>query len=270
MITLCKTCGTSYDVSSEPVEQCSICEDERQYVPVSGQQWVDLEAVVSTHSNKWQQHEQNLFSLKTVPKFAINQRAFLLRTPQGNVLWDCIANLDPATKTLITALGGISAIAISHPHYYTTMQDWAAAFNAPVYLHASDSKWVMRESPAIHFWDSEALDLLPSVRLLRLGGHFAGGTVLHWDDGEGVLLAGDILQVTPGADAVSFMWSYPNMLPLAAEVVVGMTERLRDVKYNRLYGAFEGQNMTARASEIVMHSSKKYISCLKCSAVVKL
>jgi hypothetical protein len=39
--------------------------------------------------------------------FAINQRALLLRTPHGNILWDCIANLDPATQTLITALGGL-------------------------------------------------------------------------------------------------------------------------------------------------------------------
>jgi hypothetical protein len=70
------------------------------------------------------------------------------------------------------------------------MQEWAAAFDAPVYLHASDSEWVMRDSPAIHFWEGDALEIVPSVTLLRLGGHFAGGTVLHWQEGEGVLLAG--------------------------------------------------------------------------------
>ncbi|MEX0579274.1 MBL fold metallo-hydrolase, partial [Enterobacter cloacae subsp. cloacae] len=168
--------------------------------------------------------------------FAINQRALLLRTPHGNILWDCIANLDPATKTLITALGGISAIAISHPHYYTTMQTWAAVFNAPVYLHASDREWIMRGSPAIQFWEGDALELFPSVTLLRLGGHFAGGTVLHWQEGEGVLLAGDILQVTPGKDAVSFMWSYPNMLPLPARTVERITGLLEGKKFARLYG----------------------------------
>lgn len=119
MMTLCKTCGTAYDTTPET---CPICEDERQYVPHSGQAWIDFATVTSTHSNKWQQLEPQLLSIKTVPAFAINQRALLLRTPHGNILWDCIANLDPATKTLITALGGISAIAISHPHYYTTMQ----------------------------------------------------------------------------------------------------------------------------------------------------
>lgn len=146
--------------------------------------WTDLDTVTATHSNKWQQLEPRLFGIKTVPAFAINQRALFLQTPHGNILWDCIANLDPATKALVTALGGISAIAISHPHYYTTMQEWAAAFDAPVYLHASDKEWVMRDSPAIHFWE-DALDIFPSVTLLRLGGHFAGGTVLHWQEGVG-------------------------------------------------------------------------------------
>jgi len=263
MIILCKTCGTSYDDSSATVDQCKICEDERQYVPVSGQEWVAFNALTTAHSNKWQQLEPHLLSVKTVPKFAINQRAFLLRTPHGNVLWDCIANLDEVTKTLIAALGGVSAIAISHPHYYTTMQDWAAAFDAPVYLHASDREWVMRDSSALHFWEGDFLEILPSVRLLRLGGHFAGGTVLLWDEGDGVLLAGDVLQVTPGADSVSFMWSYPNMLPLSRAVVEAIGRRLSNVHFDRLYGAFEGQNISANAHEIVMHSSQKYISCLK-------
>lgn len=260
MITLCKTCGTSYDAQPE---RCPICEDERQYVPASGQAWIEHETVTATHANKWQQLEPQLYSIKTVPSFAINQRALLLRTPHGNILWDCIANLDPATHAIITALGGLRAIAISHPHYYTTMQEWAAAFDAPVYLHASDREWVMRASPAIVYWEGDALEIVPSVTLLRLGGHFAGGTVLHWQEGEGVLLAGDILQVTPGKDAVSFMWSYPNMLPLPARKVEEVTRRLVGKSFARLYGAFEGQNIPANADAIVQRSGQKYIACLK-------
>ncbi|WP_368541072.1 MBL fold metallo-hydrolase [Enterobacter soli] len=260
MITLCKTCGTSYD--HQP-DRCPICEDERQYVPHTGQAWTSLDAVTSAHSNKWQQLEPQLLSIKSVPAFAINQRALLLLTPQGNILWDCIPNLDPATRALITALGGLRAIAISHPHYYSTMQDWAAAFDATIYLHASDREWVMRDSPAIHFWQGDALEIMPSVTLLRLSGHFAGGTVLHWQNGEGVLLAGDILQVTPGKDAVSFMWSYPNMLPLPARSVERVTGLLEGKRFARLYGAFEGQNIPARADEIVQRSGQKYIACLR-------
>lgn len=263
MTILCKTCGTSYDDAQGAIAHCKICEDERQYVPVTGQSWIDPAALHATHANKWQQHERWLLSIQTVPRFAINQRAFLLRTPQGNVLWDCIANLDPATQTLVTALGGLSAIAISHPHYYSTMQDWAAAFDAPIYLHADDRQWIMRDSPSIRLWEGDVHKLLPTVTLLRLGGHFAGGSIMHIDDGEGIILAGDILQVTPGADAVSFMWSYPNMLPLPASAVIHIMHALQDVRFDRLYGAFEGQNIKSNARQIVVRSVQKYLACLR-------
>lgn len=263
MITLCKACGTSYQVTDRSPEQCRICDDERQYVPVQGQAWLELNALVASHTNKWQQHDSALFSIKTVPNFAINQRAFLLRTPEGNILWDCIANLDEATKSLIAALGGIKAIALSHPHYYTTMQDWADEFDAPVYLHARDREWIMRDNPHIQLWEGDSMQLTSEVTLLRLGGHFAGGTVLHCSRGDGIVLAGDIVQVTPGADAVSFMWSYPNMLPLPANTVSDITHRLNEVQFAKLYGAFEGQDITANAGDIVQRSGEKYIACLK-------
>lgn len=263
MIALCKTCGTSYGAARAYPEHCPICEDERQYVPPAGQSWVDFDALRASHANVWKQHDSALLSLRTVPRFAIDQRAFLLRAPEGNILWDCIANLDEATKTLITALGGISAIAISHPHYYTTVHDWAEAFDAPVYLHASDRQWVMRDSPHITFWEGDALALADDIKVMRLGGHFAGGSVLHWARDGGIVLSGDIVQVTPGADAVSFMWSYPNMLPLPAGAVADITRRLGTVTFNRLYGAFEGKDITHNADEIVRRSGEKYISCLR-------
>lgn len=262
MITLCKACGTSFETTDSSPAQCKICEDERQFVPVTGQAWIGVDRLNASHSNKWQQHEPYLLSLKTVPNFAINQRAFILRTPEGNILWDCIANLDDATKTLIAALGGLKAIAISHPHYYTTMQDWAAEFDAPIYLHASDREWIMRDSPWITLWEGDTLTLATDVSIIRLGGHFPGGSVLHWAQGGGMLLAGDILQVTPGADAVSFMWSYPNMLPLPAATIEDIMRRLSAVRFSKLYGAFEGQNITENADDIVRRSGEKYIACL--------
>jgi len=262
MIVLCKACGTSYEITGSQPEHCNICEDERQYVPVTGQQWVSSDTLFASHTNKWKQHDADLLSVQTVPAFAINQRAFILRTPEGNILWDCIATLDEATKTLIASLGGLRAIAISHPHYYTTMQDWAAEFDAPVYLHASDRQWIMRDSPRITLWEGDTLKLASDVNLIRLGGHFAGGSVLHWARNEGILLSGDILQVTPGADAVSFMWSYPNMLPLSAATVGDIMRRLRDVKFAKLYGAFAGKEILDSADDIVRRSGEKYIACL--------
>lgn len=83
------------------------------------------------------------------------------------------------------------------------MQDWAEEFNAPMYLHASDSEWVMRDSPWITFWEGDTLELTRDVNVIRLGGDFAGGCVLHWARDEGVVLSGDIVQaksIFPASD----------------------------------------------------------------------
>ena len=137
-IFFCVACGTSYPEAERPPERCPICSEERQYVPRGGQAWISREALAAGHRNAWARHEPGLMSVQTVPAFAINQRAFLLRTPAGNVLWDCLALLDGATEELVRGLGGIAAVAVSHPHYYTAAADWAAAFGAAVHLHAAD------------------------------------------------------------------------------------------------------------------------------------
>ena len=160
-----------------------ICEDERQYVPRAGQAWTTPAELSACHLNTWRRLEPDMFEIHTQPDFAIGQRALLARTPAGNVLWDCIALLDNATVDLIKGLGGLAGIAISHPHYYTTCQDWAAAFACPVHLHAADRDWVMRSDPAIRFWHDDKLPLCPGVTLIRLGGHFPGATVMHWTTG---------------------------------------------------------------------------------------
>src|ERR1700744_6352278 len=119
------------------------------------------------------------------------------------------------------------------------MQDWARAFGCPVHLHAADAAWVMRPDPAIRPWKGDTLDILPGVTLLRLGGHFAGGTVLHWADGadrRGALLSGDIVQVAGDLHAGSFLCSYPSMVRLAAASVIRIAAPLAPWRFERIYG----------------------------------
>ena len=139
---LCTACGTQYPPSPTVPAKCIICEDERQYVPPTGQGWTTLTALAARSFNSYRQHEPGVIGIGTQPHFAIGQRALLIRTADGNILWDCIAMLDEATVTVVKALGGLKAIAISHPHFYTTMVDWSRAFGAvPIHLHAADRDW---------------------------------------------------------------------------------------------------------------------------------
>ncbi|HPV08657.1 MAG TPA: hypothetical protein PLD57_16455, partial [Aggregatilineales bacterium] len=105
-----------------------ICEDERQYIGWGGQKWTTLDALRETHKNVFYAEEPGLLGIGTTPSFAIGQRSLLVQTPGGNILWDCITLLDEATVQIVRALGGIRAIGISHPHYYSSMVEWAHAF----------------------------------------------------------------------------------------------------------------------------------------------
>ena len=183
---ICMTCGVQYSESDTPPAVCAICQDERQYVNPAGQQWTTLVTLQAERHNDLHAVEPGLTSIRTNPLFAISQQAYWIETPQGNVLWDCISLVDPATVAAIQARGGLSAIAISHPHFYSSMVEWNHAFgHIPIYLHASDRQWIMRPDPAIRLWEGDAQRINDHVTLIRCGGHFDGSTALHWTDGAG-------------------------------------------------------------------------------------
>jgi glyoxylase-like metal-dependent hydrolase (beta-lactamase superfamily II) len=263
---ICTTCGTQYAESDQPPSACTICQDERQYVKKSGQQWTTLDTLRLTHRNSIKFKEPGLIGVGIDPQFAIGQRALFLRTSKVNVLWDCLPLLDEAVVEAIQAMGGISAIAISHPHYYSSMVEWSRAFGGiPIYLHADDRRWVMRPDKAIVFWEGETRTLGDGLTLIRCGGHFDGGTVLHWSGGaggKGALLTGDIIQVVPDRKHVSFMYSYPNYIPLPASAIERVIRAVEPFEYDRVYGAFWDMVIEQDGKAAVRRSAERYLRAI--------
>jgi hypothetical protein len=214
------------------------------------------------HRNVIRPLEPGLTEIVTEPTFGIGQRALLVQTPQGNVLWDCVSLIDNATIEAVAALGGISALANSHPHMYASMVAWSHAFgNAPIHLHAANERWVMRPDPAIKFWDGETHQLDGGVTLTCCGGHFTGSTVLLWPEGaegRGVLLSSDTMYVARDLRHVSFMYSYPNYIPLSGPVVDGITEKVAPLKFDRIYSHFSGLVISQDAKPAVGRSAERY------------
>jgi hypothetical protein len=264
---ICTTCGTQYADGDQPPSVCAICQDERQYVKATGQQWTTLAKLRLTNRNSIRFEEPGLTGIGVEPHFAIGQRALLVRTPQANVLWDCLPLLDEAVVEMVKALGGVSAIAISHPHYYASMIEWSRAFGGvPIYLHAADSRWVMRPDKAIVSWDGETRAIGEGLTLVRCGGHFEGGTVLHWAggaSGKGALLTGDIIQVVADRKHVSFMYSYPNYVPLPAFSVERIVKAVEPFEYDRVYGAFWDTVIERDGKATVRRSAERYLLAIK-------
>src|SRR6266480_5860100 len=155
---ICSTCGVQFTATEAPPDRCPICDDERQYVGWNGQRWTTLEELRQKHHNTMRE-DHGLIGIGTEPSFAIGQRALLIQSPGGNLLWDCITLLDDHTIAEVNSRGGIRAIAISHPHFYSSMVEWAECFDAQIFLHTADREWVMRKSPRIRFWEGTTLSL---------------------------------------------------------------------------------------------------------------
>ena len=260
--SICVTCGTQFADSDRPPDTCPICTDPRQYVGLSGQQWTTLEDLAASHENAIRPQGE-LSGIGTEPKFAIGQRALLVPYGDSNLLWDCVTLLDDATAAEVERRGGLAAIAISHPHYYSAMVEWARRFDCPIHLHAADAEWIMRSDRAIKHWHGETRHLGHGLTLIRGGGHFRGGTILHRAEGPGALLTGDIIQIVPDRTHVAFMWSYPNLVPLPEAEVDRMVAAVGPYSYEAIYGAWWDAIIPSGGPEIVRRSAERYGRALR-------
>jgi hypothetical protein len=268
---ICVQCGTQFSETVEPPPNCPICEDERQFVRHAGQEWTTLKQLTTDHRNRLEEEAPCLLGIGTEPEFAIGQRALLLQSPGGNLLWDCITLLNDHTIAEVNARGGIRAIAISHPHFYSSMIEWGERFDAEIFLHVADREWVMRLADAgsrIQFWKGTTFSLWDDLTLINCGGHFEGGTVLHWPaashgrGSKGALLTGDIITVVQDHCYVSFMRSYPNLIPLGAAAIHRILERIEPFSFEQIYGGWWKANVLSDAKAAVVRSAERYLRAI--------
>ncbi|MER6976059.1 MBL fold metallo-hydrolase [Streptomyces carpinensis] len=259
-LPICRVCGVQY---AAPREDCPVCLDERQYVGWDGQHWTSLaELRGDGHHGRLQEEGPGVVGIGAEPSVGVGQRALLVRSPAGNVLWDCLGYLDDDLAAEVEQLGGISAVAVSHPHFYGVMTEWGRAFDAPVYVHAADRAWVPRPDPVVEYWSGDTHRIAPGLTLINAGTHFAGGTVLHWadaPDGRGALFSGDIFMVVADRRWVSFMYSIPNFIPERPRTIRRALELVEPFEFARIYGAFWGRVVTGDGSAAVRRSAERYL-----------
>ena len=250
IVHVCETCGAQFE---QRPELCPICADARQWVPEDGQRWTTSDALAADHHHELRQ-DGAFEGVGFEPWFAIGQRALLVPHGSGRLMWDCVPHAGGAD------LGEVTGIAISHPHYYTGMADWARELDCPIHLHADDRQWITRPDPRVELWEGDTLDLGGGLTLIHCGGHFAGGTVLHAGD---ALLSGDIVQVIPDRGWVGFMYSYPNLIPLPEASVRAIAAALEPYAFDSIYGAWWGRIVPGDGHAIVQRSAERYVRALR-------
>ena len=258
---ICTACGTQFPLDSHALELCPICSDDRQSIPEQGQIWTNLHDLSNCHSVIAKKINDNLYELKMVPSFAIGQRALLVLAPGGNILWDCISLINEPTIEFIKSKGGLKAIAFSHPHYYTTMNDWAAIFDCPVYIHQSDEQWIFNKGDHINLWTGIEKELWDGIRIINIGGHFPGSSILHipFLSPKGVILCGDSFYISPSKKHMAAMYSYPNRIPLPLQEVQRIKKQMLLLEFDTMYGFYDFQNIISNAKQILESSLAKYV-----------
>lgn len=265
---ICAACGVQFAETPSPPERCPVCEDSRAFGSERGnhQRWTTLAELRTGHRNRLRELEPDVVSIGTEPWFSVGQHCLLARGASGNILWDCISLIDDATVAAVRALGGISMIAISHPHFYTSMVEWSRAFGSvPIYLHAADRQWVLRPDSAIVPWDGDTLQLNDEFTLVRCGGHFDGATVLHWAaraDRPGRLLSGDTIHVVEDGETVTFMHNFPKRIPLPAAAIRRLVDAIEPFEFERIYGCWPANVLPAGGKHAVLRSAERYIEDL--------
>jgi glyoxylase-like metal-dependent hydrolase (beta-lactamase superfamily II) len=261
----CEQCGAQFPESVAPPPSCLICEDERQFVNWKGQAWLTREELAKRHRLVWRD-DLGISGIGVEPSVAIGQRALLVPGPDGCVLWDCVPVVTSEAVDHIKSLGGLKAIAVSHPHFYGAVADWSEAFGGvPIYLHGDDRQWITRPHPAIVSWSGDSHRISDDIVLVRAGGHFAGATIMHWRagaDGRGALLTGDVAMVAMDRHSLSFMYSFPNYIPMNAASVRRIAGAVEPLAFDRVYGAWWGRNIAAGAKAAFDASVRRYLAAI--------
>jgi hypothetical protein len=261
---ICTSCGTQYADSDLPPRSCAVCCADGDPAPVSV--WTTLDEMQLRYQNLIQRVEPSLFSVRSIPAFPDGQRALLLRTAEGNILWGCVTLIDERTIRTIRALGGVAAIAVSHPRHFASMIEWSRAFgDVPVYVHASNRRWVMRPDGAVRYWDDHSLHLVGGVTLTHIATYDQGGTMLHWPAGAGgggALLTGDVIQVLPHRQRVGFLSNPRNLLPRSAEGVRKLVSAVEPFSFQAVHDSLADGSLEHDARAVVLGSATSYLTAL--------
>jgi len=262
---ICETCGTQFAPSPAPPAHCPICEDDRQYVGPNGQSWTTHDALANRFRLRIEDDE-GVLGIGIDGAFGIPQRALFLPTDAGNLLWECVSLVTDDALDALRARGGVERIVISHPHFYSSMVEWSDALGGvEILLHEADRQWIQRPSPRIRSWRGDTLGLSDDVTLVRTGGHFPGSTALHWKTGPragGALFGGDAPQVVEDRRHVTFMYSFPNYIPMPRADVLRMRAVLSAFEFDDVYGYTWGRNIRGGARAAVDASFDRYLQAI--------
>ena len=261
---VCVTCGTQFpdadDAAAERARSATTRASTSRSRASSGRRSPSCAPTTATRSGD----EGALTGIGTEPHVRDRPARAARPARRANLLWDCVTLLDDATAAAVERRGGLAAIAISHPHYYSAMVEWAHRFDCPVLPargrprvgHAArprDRVLGGRDARPRRRADADPLRR-PLRRRHRAAPARRGRAAV----------AATSSRSSPTARWVCFMYSYPNLIPLPEAAVQAMARRARAVRVRARSTAPGGARSSRRdGAGIVRRSAERYARALR-------
>jgi glyoxylase-like metal-dependent hydrolase (beta-lactamase superfamily II) len=113
----------------------------------------------------------------------------------------------------------------------------------------------------IRLWQGDEMDLWDDMRIICIGGHFAGSSILHvpFLSKEGAIICGDTLFISPSKKHFSAVYSSPNRIPLPLTEIHRIKKRFDNIPFDSFYGYINIQNLDVDVKEILEKSFARYV-----------
>ena len=237
---LCTNCGFWQKYFAVPAA-CPVCMDFRHTPPPDdGFRFWTPDTVQGETRTVWTGEDTDVVTFSNDPRVGIGPNGYLIRHPEGNVFFDGTAYYSPDTLDLIASLGGLQWLSASHPHAYGALWQLQERFVPTVAIQVQDLPWTNAFETAWPF--DERLTLAPGLTLLHTGGHFAGHSVLYWEDRK-TLFAGDMLKFH-GPDGLSTHKGFNRKIPMSHAEVRRYRDVVQDLDFDTVYTTFESAPCT--------------------------
>ncbi|KAJ9478585.1 Metallo-beta-lactamase domain-containing protein [Pseudozyma hubeiensis] len=263
--------------------------EQEQYPCPTGQAYTSQRQLVpkTTFELVPEESDARILRIKLTPSLAIGQTPIVLLTPAGAVIWDCCGFASAELMQRICSVsptGQVFSIVISHPHFFGASLSWAKMLNCNVFISKLDRQWYQRglncqdTHPDIAARrkfvvevqeDLFRLPHLPSVALIRCGGHFPGSGVLHWDrdseDPDGHVRKGaavfcaDTFMCLLDGQRFTFAYSFPNNIPLPPRDVEQIWVQMRKLNWTATFGGWSGRQVLTDSRAALLRSARYYI-----------
>jgi hypothetical protein len=141
------------------------------------------------------------------------------------------------------------------------MNEWAEIFDCPVYIHKNDEEHIMARGMHIQLWEGDEMALWDGMKLICIGGHFAGSSILHvpFLSKKGSIICGDTLFLSPSKKHFSAVYSSPNRIPLPLTEIRRIKKRFDSIPFDCFYGYIKTQNLFTDVKETLEISMAKYV-----------